>query len=123
MADARNVLGGTLELCGAEPMTGYFRDGCCRTGADDYGMHVVCVHATARFLEFSRTHGNDLSTPVPAYGFPGLKPGDRWCVCAERWQAALEAGAAPPVVLEATHISALEFVNLDDLQRHALRTA
>jgi uncharacterized protein len=120
MAEARNVLGGTLELCSADPLTGYFRDGCCRTGAGDYGVHVVCVQVTAEFLRFAGANGNDLSTPIPAYDFPGLKPGDRWCVCAGRWQEALEAGAAPPVILEATHISALEFVNLGDLQRHAL---
>lgn len=123
MAEARNVLGGPLELCSANPLTGFFRDGCCRTGADDYGVHVVCVQVTAGFLNFSRAHGNDLSTPVPAYDFPGLKPGDRWCVCAARWQEALEAGAAPPVILDATSISALEFVDLSDLVRHAVPMA
>jgi uncharacterized protein (DUF2237 family) len=123
MAEARNVLGGPLELCSANPLTGFFRDGCCRTGADDYGVHVVCVQVTAGFLDFSRAHGNDLSTPVPAYNFPGLMPGDRWCVCAARWQEALAAGAAPPVILEATSISALEFVDFDDLIRHAVPIA
>ena len=99
-------------------MTGFYRDGYCRTGASDLGLHTVCVRATAEFLEFSRRAGNDLSTPVPAYAFPGLQPGDRWCLCVERWKEALEAGVAPPVVLEATHVSALEFVDLEDLERH-----
>jgi hypothetical protein len=100
-------------------MTGFYRDGFCRTGADDLGLHVVCAEVTAEFLQFSALCGNDLSTPNPAFGFPGLQPGDRWCLCVLRWKEALEAGVAPPVVLEATHISALEFVDLDDLQRHA----
>ena len=114
-----NVLGTELEPCSAEPLTGFYRDGCCRTGADDTGLHVVCARMTAEFLEFSRTRGNDLITPRPEFLFPGLQPGDQWCLCAARWQEALDAGVAPPVVLESTHISALEFVQLDDLMRHA----
>ncbi|MCB9158918.1 MAG: DUF2237 domain-containing protein [Caldilineaceae bacterium] len=114
-----NVLGTELEPCSAEPLTGFYRDGCCRTGADDAGLHVVCARMTAEFLEFSRTRGNDLITPRPEFLFPGLQPGDQWCLCAARWQEALDAGVAPPVVLESTHISALEFVQLDDLMRHA----
>ena len=101
-------------------MTGFFRDGCCNTGAEDVGLHVVCVVTTAEFLAFSRSRGNDLSTPIPEYGFPGLKPGDRWCLCAARWQEALEAGVAPRVVLAATHAAALQVVSLDDLKRHAI---
>ena len=114
-----NVLGTELEPCSDEPLTGFYRDGCCRTGADDTGLHVVCARMTAEFLEFSRTRGNDLITPRPEFLFPGLQPGDQWCLCAARWQEALDAGVAPPVVLESTHISALEFVQLDDLMRHA----
>ncbi len=117
---AKNVLGGTLVPCSMDPLTGYFRTGCCDTGAGDVGVHVVCAQVTAEFLAFSRDRGNDLITPVPYYNFPGLKPGDRWCLCAARWQEALEAGVAPPVILEATHMSALEFVNLEDLRLHAL---
>jgi uncharacterized protein (DUF2237 family) len=115
-----NVLGEELQTCGMEPMTGFYRDGCCRTGAGDHGTHVVCAEVTAEFLEFSRSRGNDLITPVPQFRFPGLKPGDRWCLCAMRWQEALQAGVAPPVVLDSTHVSALEFLNLDDLLAHAL---
>jgi len=99
----RNVLGGPLEICSMRPRTGFFRDGCCNTGPDDFGLHVVCAQMTTEFLEFSREQGNDLSTPMPAIGFPGLAPGDRWCLCAGRWREALEAGCAPPVVLAATH--------------------
>ena len=101
-------------------MTGFYRNGHCETGPDDQGLHIVCAEMTTEFLEFSRSMGNDLSTPGPEWGFPGLRPGDRWCLCVERWREALVAGVAPPVVLEATHISALEFVDLDDLQRHAV---
>lgn len=115
----RNVLGRPLETCGTAPLTGFFRDGCCRTGRGDVGLHLVCARVTSEFLQFSRSRGNDLSTPVPELGFPGLSPGDRWCLCVERWREALEAGVAPPVVLEATHVSALEFVTLEDLERHA----
>ncbi len=101
-------------------MTGFYRDGYCNTGAGDFGAHVVCAQMTPAFLQFTRQCGNDLSTPVPAYQFPGLNPGDRWCLCASRWQEALEAGVAPPVVLAATHASALEHVSLADLKAHAL---
>jgi len=120
MVDARNVLGEPLVPCCTDPLTGFYRDGTCRTGAGDFGAHVVCAQMTAEFLAFTRQQGNDLSTPVPAYQFPGLKPGDRWCLCASRWQEALEAGVAPPVILAATHASALEHVALNDLKQHAL---
>jgi uncharacterized protein len=120
MPKARNVLNGQLETCGTDPMTGFYRNGCCDTGGGDVGIHVVCAEVTAEFLAFSAARGNDLSTPAPHFGFPGVRPGDRWCLCAERWQEALDAGVAPPVVLEATHISALEFVSLDDLKAHAV---
>lgn len=116
---AKNVLGGDLEPCSADPLTGFYRDGCCNTGAEDAGVHTVCTRVTAEFLAFSRARGNDLSTPQPTYGFPGLRPGDQWCLCAARWQEALEAGAAPAVVLGATHAATLEWVKLADLQRHA----
>jgi len=114
-----NVLGGKLLPCCHDPLTGFYRDGFCRTGPGDHGLHTVCIEATADFLAFSREQGNDLSTPVPEYAFPGLKPGDHWCLCVTRWQDALAAGRAPAVVLAASHISALEFVALEDLQRHA----
>lgn len=116
---AKNVLGGELQPCSTDPLTGFYRDGCCNTGADDAGVHTVCTRVTADFLAFSTERGNDLTTPQPAYGFPGLRPGDRWCLCASRWQEALEAGAAPVVVLEATHAATLEWVSLEDLRRHA----
>ena len=115
---AKNVLGGELEPCSIDPLTGFYRDGCCNTGSEDFGVHTVCVIMTAEFLEFSRSVGNDLSTPRP--GFDGLRPGDRWCLCAPRWQEALEADAAPEVVLEATHATTLEWVALDDLRRYAV---
>ncbi len=118
---AKNVLGGPLKNCSTDPMTGFYRTGCCDTGAGDDGVHVVCVIMTAEFLAFSRSCGNDLSTPFPQYGFPGLKPGDQWCLCAQRWQEAFEAGMAPQVVLEATHMSALEFVSLEDMQKYAVK--
>jgi uncharacterized protein (DUF2237 family) len=117
---ALNVLGRPLAPCGTEPMTGYFRDGCCRTDAGDRGLHVVCAVMTAEFLAFSRQRGNDLSTPRPEYHFPGLRPGDRWCLCANRWLEAWSQGVAPRVVLEATHLNALGVVTLDQMQRHAL---
>jgi uncharacterized protein (DUF2237 family) len=120
MTQARNVLGGQLELCCSSPMTGYYRDGFCNTGGQDFGLHVVCAQLTAEFLEFTKSRGNDLSTPVPEFNFPGLKPGDRWCLCATRWQEAFDAGVAPPVVLPATHPRALEVVSLDDLKKYAL---
>jgi len=117
----RNVLGGVLEICSLDPRTGFTRTGCCETGPEDYGSHTVCVEVTAEFLEFSRNRGNDLSTPRPEYGFPGLQPGDRWCLCAPRWQEALQAGMAPLVVLRATHAMALQYCRLEDLQLHAVR--
>jgi uncharacterized protein len=117
---ARNVLGGPLATCSERPLTGFFRNGCCETNAQDIGLHVVCAQMTAAFLEFSKASGNDLSTPMPDFGFPGLKPGDRWCLCAARWKQALDAGKAPRVVLAATHEAALEVVALEDLKRHAL---
>ena len=120
MIDGKNVLGTDLQLCCSNPMTGYYRDGYCRTGGQDFGVHVVCAQVTAEFLSFTQQQGNDLSTPIPAYDFPGLKPGDRWCLCASRWQEAKAAGVAPPVVLEATHIRALEVVSLDELKQYAL---
>jgi hypothetical protein len=120
MAEGRNVFGEPLAVCCIAPMTGFYRTGCCDTGPEDRGAHVVCVETTAAFLEFSKSHGNDLSTPMPEFGFPGLRPGDRWCVVAARWQEAVEAGVAAPVVLEATHASALEFVSMADLEAHAV---
>ena len=120
MYEARNVLGGLLELCCIDPVTGFYRDGFCRTGADDLGIHVVCAQMTREFLEFAVRRGNDLITPRPEFLFPGLKPGDQWCLCAARWQEALDAGYAPPVVLKSTHISALEFLSLADLKAHAV---
>jgi uncharacterized protein len=115
-----NVLGQPLAPCGLDPLTGFYRDGCCNTGYDDVGIHVVCVRVTREFLEFSRKRGNDLTTPVPAAGFPGLRPGNQWCLCAGRWKEALDAGVAPPVVLAATHEEALAVVPLADLKRHAI---
>ena len=120
MTTAKNVLGTELQTCSIDPMTGFYRDGCCNTGAGDAGVHVVCAEMTAEFLEFSKARGNDLSTPVPMYQFPGLKPGDHWCLCAQRWQEAFEAGKAPRVKLESTHMSAIEFCDLDALKKHAI---
>ena len=117
---AKNVLGEPLETCGTDPMTGFFRDGCCNTGRDDEGLHLVCTVMTDEFLEFSRSRGNDLSTPIPEYEFPGLVQGDRWCLCVLRWKEAFQAGVAPQVVLGATHISTLEFVDLSDLTNYAI---
>jgi uncharacterized protein (DUF2237 family) len=116
----RNVLGGPLSECSAKPLTGFFRDGCCNTGAQDRGVHTVCALMTKEFLEFSQARGNDLSTPMPEFGFPGLKPGDRWCLCAARWREALQAGAAPKVLLTATHERTLDYVSLDDLKKYAI---
>ncbi|HUK60593.1 MAG TPA: DUF2237 domain-containing protein [Stellaceae bacterium] len=117
---ARNVLGAPLETCSVKPMTGFFRNGCCDTSPQDVGSHTVCIVASAEFLDFSKARGNDLSTPIPAYSFPGVKPGDRWCLCAPRWQEALEAGQAPRVVLRATHEGALKHCSLADLKRFAI---
>jgi uncharacterized protein len=117
---AINVLGQALQTCGNDPLTGFFRDGCCNTSPADMGSHTVCVQVTEAFLVFSAQQGNDLSTPMPAYNFPGLMPGDKWCLCAPRWQEALEANVAPPVYLDATHQGALEHVSLSDLEKHAI---
>jgi uncharacterized protein (DUF2237 family) len=119
----RNVLGEPLEICSINPMTGFFRDGCCDTSREDVGSHTVCVVMTAQFLEFSKSRGNDLSTPVPEFAFPGLKPGDRWCLCAPRWQEAFAEGKAPRVVLRATHEGALNHCSLADLKRFAVDLA
>lgn len=116
----RNVLGQTLAPCSRDPLTGFFRDGTCRTCPDDVGQHVVCVKLTPQFLAFTKARGNDLTTPHPEYGFPGLKPGDRWCVCAARWVEAYHADVAPPVILDATHQAVLQLVDLEVLQAYAL---
>jgi len=115
MSDETNVLGGELRPCSVDPLTGFYRSGCCETGPEDAGVHVVCARMTAEFLAFTRQLGNDLSTPAPELGFPGLSPGDQWCLCASRWREALEAGVAPPVVLTATHRNALKHVSLAEL--------
>jgi uncharacterized protein len=120
MTEERNVLGGVLEPCGTEPMTGFYRDGCCSTGPDDIGSHTVCAVVSAEFLAFQQEAGNDLITPRPEYGFPGLAPGDRWCVVAARWHQAYEHGAATPVVLASTHERALDIVPLAALREHAV---
>jgi uncharacterized protein (DUF2237 family) len=117
---ARNVLGGELEICGTDPMTGFHRDGCCQTDGEDAGVHTVCAMVTGEFLRFSVGVGNDLVTPRPEFGFPGLRPGDRWCLCASRWAEAHRAGVAPPVVLAATHARSLEWIDLADLERAAV---
>ncbi|VEP12494.1 conserved hypothetical protein [Hyella patelloides LEGE 07179] len=117
---SRNVLGQELQICCTSPMTGYFRNGKCEISAQDYGVHAVCAHLTKEFLEFTKAQGNDLSTPLPAYGFPGLKKGDRWCLCAARWKEALDAGYAPPIVLESTHEAVLSYVPLEVLQEHSI---
>ena len=115
-----NVLGTELRPCSNDPVTGYYRTGCCENRGDDPGLHVICCRVTDDFLAFSRSQGNDLSTPMPQYGFAGLSDGDQWCVCAARWAEALEAGHPCPVVLESTHVSALEYVDLGDLEAHAV---
>lgn len=117
--DARNVLGTELIPCSLDPVTGFFRNGCCETGPEDIGLHTVCVVMSAEFLAFSKAAGNDLSTPIPQYGFHGLKPGDRWCLCAPRWKEALDAGMAPQVVLESTHEETLAIVPLGVLKDYA----
>jgi uncharacterized protein (DUF2237 family) len=119
----RNVLGEPLEICSIQPTTGFYRDGCCNTGREDVGSHTVCAVMTAAFLEFSKAHGNDLSTPIPEVGFSGLKPGDRWCLCASRWQEAFDANQAPRVVLRATHEGALTYCSLANLKRFAIDLA
>ncbi|MBD2018849.1 DUF2237 domain-containing protein [Leptolyngbya sp. FACHB-36] len=120
MADQKNVLGKQLGVCCTAPMTGFYRTGTCETGPQDVGTHVVCAEVTEEFLEFTKSRGNDLSTPVPMANFPGLKPGDKWCLCVSRWKEALDSGAAPPVILSATHEAALEVVPLDVLKEHAI---
>ena len=115
-----NVYGKPLVPCSAQPLTGFFRDGCCNTDSEDFGQHTVCCQVTEQFLAFSRSRGNDLTTPLAQYGFPGLKPGDRWCLCAGRWKEAWQTGCAPQVVLEATHWRALEVVSLGVLEEHAI---
>jgi uncharacterized protein (DUF2237 family) len=122
MTTARNVLGTPLVPCSYDPLTGFFRDGCCNTDANDAGAHLICARVTAAFLEFSLQRGNDLVTPRPQWRFAGLKPGDRWCLCVDRWREALEAGVAPPVILEATHEAALQLVSLEQLRAHAWRS-
>jgi len=123
LSNAKNVLGKPLQPCNTSPMTGFYRNGCCDTGVRDDGVHTVCAQMTAEFLAFSASRGNDLSTPAPHFHFPGLKPGDRWCLCAPRWKEAFEAGVAPPVVLASTHMSTLEFVSLEELQEFAVDNA
>ena len=118
-----NVLGEPLQPCSMNPLTGFYRDGCCKTGKDDRGKHIVCAQMTENFLNYTKSRGNDLSTAIPQFGFPGLNPGDQWCLCASRWKEALDAGMAPPVRLRATHEAALEIVSLDELQNHALPDA
>jgi len=120
---SRNVLGGALESCSMKPLTGFFRNGCCDTSVQDVGSHTVCVEVTTEFLAFSKARGNDLSTPMPEFEFPGLVSGDRWCLCAPRWQEALEAGYAPRVVLRATHEGALAYCDLEQLKRYAVDLA
>ena len=115
-----NVLGEQIITCSENPLTGFYRDGCCNTEAADIGSHTVCVRVTREFLEFSLTTGNDLTTPRTEFGFPGLRPGDQWCLCAARWQEALKAGVAPKVILQATHAASLRIVKLADLKRHAM---
>src|SRR5687767_1928061 len=119
----RNVFGEVLKSCSERPLTGFYRSGCCHTGPEDLGLHTVCIEVTAEFLAFSRSRGNDLSTPHPEFDFPGLVPGDRWCLCAARWQEAFEAGMAPRVILGATHEATLTIVDLDDLKRYAIDLA
>ena len=118
--NSRNVLGGILETCSLNPITGFFRDGCCETGVNDVGRHIICAQVTDEFLKFSKAQGNDLTTPQPNYKFPGLKDGDFWCLCIERWRDAMNAGCAPKVHLVATHEIALERIPLETLKKYAL---
>ena len=120
MLKAKNVLGTPLEICCQSPMTGFYRDGCCHTGVEDRGLHLVCAQVTKEFLVFSRNQGNDLITPMQIYNFPGLKPGDKWCLCVARWQEALKAGVAPPIVLSSTHEKTLEHIPLEVLKEHGI---
>lgn len=120
MNEIKNVLGGALIACSISPMTGFYRDGCCKTSNEDRGTHTVCAQITDEFLSFTKSKGNDLSTPIPAYSFPGLKAGDFWCLCAIRWKEALEAGKAPRIRLEATHEKTLEFIGIEELKKYAI---
>ncbi|BAU66322.1 hypothetical protein STA3757_37260 [Stanieria sp. NIES-3757] len=120
MTTTRNVLGNELEICCGSPVTGWYRNGKCETNPSDRGAHVICAEMTTEFLEFTKAQGNDLSTPAPMFNFPGLQPGDRWCLCASRWKEALDAGVAPPVILPATEESALNYVSLEELKQNAL---
>ena len=120
---AKNVLGEPLKPCSLDPVTGYFRDGCCNTDATDFGSHTVCVQLTEQFLNYSKAQGNDLSTPHPEFNFPGLKPGDRWCLCAPRWKQAYDDGLAPLVILESTHEAALEYASIEAFKAHALQVS
>jgi uncharacterized protein (DUF2237 family) len=122
MGKGKNVVGNTLELCCSFPLTGFYRNGFCKTGAGDVGTHVVCAEVTDEFLEFTKSRGNDLTTPSPHHDFPGLKPGDRWCLCVSRWKEALDVGIAPPLVLSATDEATLKYVSLEDLRKHAVST-
>ena len=121
MTESRNVLGGPLQACSHAPKTGYYRDGCCNTGPGDTGLHTVCVQVTSEFLQYSFSRGNDLITPRPEFSFPGLKPGDQWCLCASRWEEARRMGVAPPVLLDATHYKTLSLVELPHLKAHAVQ--
>jgi uncharacterized protein (DUF2237 family) len=123
MSIQKNVLGGALRTCSRDPMTGFFRNGCCETDAEDQGEHTACVKLTEQFLQFSKMVGNDLSTPRPEFSFPGLKPGDQWCVCAGRWVEAHRAGIIAPLVLEATHESLLDYMSLEDLKAVAVKSS
>jgi len=120
MALSKNVLGTELKSCCFDPMTGFYRDGFCQTGLTDYGTHVVCARMTEAFLTYTKNKGNDLSTPLPRYQFPGLKPGDQWCLCVSRWREAMLAGVAPPVIIQSTHERALDFVTIEDLKKYAI---
>ena len=120
MSEAKNVFGETIDTCCTTPMTGFYRNGACETGPRDLGTHVVCAEVTEEFLEFTKSMGNDLTTPSPQHGFPGLKPGDKWCLCVSRWKEALDAGVAPPVILSATNEAALKHVSLEDLKKHTV---
>lgn len=120
MTKSKNVLGTALKSCCFDPMTGFYRDGFCQTGPTDYGTHVVCARMTEAFLTYTKNKGNDLSTPLPMYNFPGLKPGDQWCLCVSRWREAMVAGVAPPVILQATHERALDVVTMEDLKKYAI---
>ncbi len=120
MSTSKNVLGNPLEICCKSPVTGFYRNGCCDTGAEDFGLHLVCAKVTAEFLQYSKAQGNDLVTPMPMYNFPGLKPGDKWCLCVSRWQEALDDGFAPPIVLASTHEKTLQFIPLEVLQEHSI---